>query len=180
MPLGIRSDGPLPKPEPHGGPASSSAHVGLHANQARDQPLSQGANAHCCPTSARTWAPAVAPAQLRPRGLQHWTGTPGPQAGGVWGGPGGATDGQDGGLCGKPVPTSLRPSSLLLPLHRTPLPMGSPRSRLVHRALRALAPHVCAFLASLAVFPFSSTEMAPAVQGHVTYVTYTAPQLRFC
>lgn len=56
---------------------------------------------------------------------------------------------------------------------------GALRSRLVCCALRALAPHVCAFLASLAVFPFSSTEMAPAVQGHVTCVTYTALQLRF-
>ena len=98
----------------------------------------------------------------------------------MWGGPGGATDGQDGRLHRKPVPTSSRPSSLLLPLHRPPPPMDAPRSRLVRRALRAVAPHVCALLASLAVFPFSSTEMAPAVQGHVTHVTYTAPQLRFC
>ena len=58
-------------------------------------------------------------------------------------------------------------------------PTGALRSRLVCCALRALAPQVCAFLASLAVFPFSSTEMEPAVQGHVTCVTYTALQLRF-
>lgn len=107
---GIRSDGPLPEPEPHEGrPASSSAYAAPTPVRCVTS-HTRAANTRCRPTSARTRGPAR-----------------------------------------RPVPTSSRPLSSAASANRLVRLRVRPRSRLVHRALRAVAPRVCAFLASLAI-----------------------------